>query len=117
MSPGELVEFLESVRFEPVVRFENTDVFAAGFFEPLVHGITITGIFLVNNDDTRVFFGIFFNNVKRAVGRTVVETDDFEVAQSLADNAVQTLTQVFLDVIDRDKHGEFRVHKVIIAWP
>lgn len=57
------IEGGKSVWFEPVVWFEDADVFTLGFFESLVHGVAIAGVWFIDDDNTRVFFSVGFNDV------------------------------------------------------
>lgn len=106
MPGGELVEVLESVDVEIIVRLEDADVFTPGALDSLVHAVAIARIGLIDDDDARVFLSEFLDDGVRIVGGAVVDADDFDVGESLVDEASERLTQIIGGVVDRDEDGE-----------
>lgn len=74
---GSLVHDAKSVRLDPIVGLEDADIFPLGVLEAEVHRIAIAGVFLINNRDTRIFLRKALHDGERAVGRAVIDTDNF----------------------------------------
>ena len=92
-------------RNDIIVRFDNPDVFAPGKTESLIHAVAITGILLVQDNDPGILCRIFRNDRRTGVGGTIVDADDFDLLQSLADDRIQTLAQIAFHIINRDQNG------------
>lgn len=81
----ELVEFFVSIELNPVIWLEDADIFSVSFFQALVHAVAITGIRLVDDDDTAIALRIFGEDFPRIISRAIVDTNNFEFAKSLVD--------------------------------
>lgn len=105
----------KSIGFDPIIRLEDADKFPFGALETEVHTVTVAGIFLIDDRDTRIFFSEALHDSERAVGGAVIDADNLEVAKSLADEARKRLSEILLDIVDRDKNRKFGRHILIIT--
>lgn len=103
---GELGEAGEGVELEPVVGFEEAEVAAAGELNSLVHAVAVAGVGLVEETETVVGGLVGFDDGERVVGGAVVDTEDFEVAEGLVDEGVESLAEIGGGVVDGDEDGE-----------
>lgn len=95
-----LIHKLEGIGFEEVIRLEDSHVLSLSYGEALVHGVAVTGIRLINNDEAIVARGILIDDFERGVGGAIVDADDLDIGKRLPLSAVQAFAQVTLDVTD-----------------
>ena len=103
---GELGEAGEGVEFEPVVGLEDADVAAAGEFDSLIHAVAVAGVGFVEEAKTGVGGLIGFDDGERVVGGAVVDAEDFEVAEGLVGEGVESLAEIGGGVVGGDEDGE-----------
>ncbi len=68
----------------------------------------------MDSDDAAILLGVRFNDVRRAIGRAVIDENNFEVLVSLTQNRIKASRKVLSGIIDRDDNGNEVLHKVII---
>ncbi len=112
---GGMIHRSKSIRLDPVVWLENTDKFPFGAFEAEVHAVAVTGIFLIDDRNARIFFSEALHDGKRAVSGAIIDTDNLEIAKSLADEAGKRLSEILLNVVNWDKNRKFGRHILIIT--
>ena len=74
------------MRVDLIVAIDETDIFAASFLKAIVSGGRLASVFLMNDFDTRIFFGIVVGDLARTISGAVVDEDDFEVLVGLVCN-------------------------------
>lgn len=79
-------EFGDESWFDFVVAIDKADVVAGGFFQTGVSCGGLTLVFLMNDFDAGVFFGVSVGDFFRAVGGAVVDEDDFKILVGLVNN-------------------------------
>lgn len=90
----------EEGRFDVVIAVDEADELAGSKFEPAIATGGLTGVFLMNDFDARVFFGVVVADFTRIVGRAIIDEDEFEVFVGLVKNGVETGGEVFGGVPD-----------------
>ena len=65
-------EFFDEVFVNRVVAINEADIFAGSNFETGISGGGLAGIFLMDNLNARIVFGIGIGNFARGIGRTIV---------------------------------------------
>lgn len=101
---SKLIKLFEGVDFEIIIGLEDTDIFAMGKFNSLVHTVAIAGVRLVENDYARVFGGEFLDDSQRIISGAVVDTDDFEFGEGLVDQASESRAQKLGSVVNWNKN-------------
>lgn len=56
ISSGVVVKFGKGIKFNVVIWFDDTDIFAAGFFQTTVHAVAVASILLFDDFDAGVRF-------------------------------------------------------------
>ena len=64
-------------------------------------------IFLMDNFNTLVFFGVMVGDFARIVSGTVVNEDDFETVVGLGEDGIEAGGEVFCGIINWDDDGNF----------
>lgn len=100
------VKFFESVRLDPVVWLENTNVCAVSAFEAEIHTVAVARIGFVDDLDAGVLGGEFLDDFEGLVGGAIVDTDDLEILEGLTSNTSERLAQICFDVINGDQNRE-----------
>ena len=101
----QVIQRLQRVGRERIVRFQDGYVFARCSIEPLVHGCSIAGIGFVNHAKAAVRVKIFLHNGTGAVGAAVVNADCLEIGEALGQHGIQAFAQVFLHVVNGYKQA------------
>ena len=65
------------VWFNLVVAIHKANIFAFSFFEADVSGGGLALVFLVNDLDARIFFGVVVGDLAGSVSRAIVDQNDF----------------------------------------
>ena len=68
----------------------------------------MTLVFLVDGDNARVFFGVFFDYFGRVISGAVVDDDNFEILISLSSDRSEAFVEILGSVVDRNNDGDFR---------
>lgn len=66
-------------------------------------------IFLSNDDDAFIFFGVLIDDFGGIVGGAVIYENDFEIGVGLVYDGVKAFSEIFGGVINGDDNGDFRV--------
>ena len=96
-----------AVRIKPVVCVQKLNVRAFRLFQGAVAGRALPRIALCQNGNPGIFLRIRLQNGSASVGRAVVDANNLNIFQSLANNAVQTLRQILFRIIrgnDNSQH-------------
>ncbi len=75
--------------FDFIVGVDETDIVAGGKIQTGVAGGGLAMIFLVDDFDTKVFFGIVIGNGIGIVSGAVVDKKNFEILMSLSEDRVE----------------------------
>lgn len=70
-------EAFDEVWFNLIVAIYKTNIFAFSFLEADISGDGLALVFLVNDLDARIFFGVVVGDLAGSVSRTVVDQNDF----------------------------------------
>ena len=92
-----------------VVRVGKGDIFAAGVGHTGISGCSQTAVGLVDDSHARVARGPCLADSTAAIGASVIDEDDLDVAQRLAEHRVDGLVKVSGGVVHRHDHREQRV--------
>ena len=84
----QVVQHLQRVGRERIVRFQDGYVFARCRIKPLVHGCSIAGIGFVNHAKAAVRIKVFLHNCAGAVGAAVVNADCLEIGEALGQHGI-----------------------------
>ena len=84
----QVVQHLQRVGRERIVRFQDGYVFARCRIKSLVHGCSIAGIGLVNHAKAAVCIKVFLHNGAGAVGAAVVNADCLEIGEALGQHGI-----------------------------
>ena len=98
---SDFVQVLIHIQRDIIIRLQDTDVFAGRPVQACVHGLSITAVRLVDDHDPFIFLLIAFQNRQGLIGRAIIHTDDLDVLQRLAYDAVHALMQILLHIISR----------------
>ena len=64
----------------------------------------------MQSEDTRVTRSILITNRSAAIGRTIINKDNFQILVALRQDRIDTLTQVRLYLVDGDDDGKFHLY-------
>lgn len=67
----------------------------------------LAGVFLMDEFNAFVFFGVLFDDLGGIVGGTVIDENDFEALVGLGKDGVEAGGEIFCGVVDRDDDGNF----------
>ena len=99
-----------------VVGIDKGDVFAPGLGQSPVAGRRYPGVALVKGHDTGLSGRISVDEGCRAVGRAVVDNQNFERRVVLVQHAVEAGRQKLLGIVDRYDDRDKRIHKPVGPW-
>ena len=88
-----------------IVRIEEADEVAGGFFEALVASGGLTLIFLSDDFDAGVFLGVLCDNCGGIVGGAIVNTNNFKILISLSENGIEAFWKVFGGIVNWNDNG------------
>ena len=111
---GQVGERLEHVEVGEVVALEDRDVLAPGQVEARVDTYAVAPVFLVNHDDARVVVGKLVQDLRRVVGRAVVDADYLYVLERLREQAPHARHNEDLVVVDGHDDGDFGLHRLVL---
>lgn len=109
-----VVHPLEGLRIRvKIVAVHKGDEFAPGFLHSQIPGRAGALIFLTNDLNAAVPGGVFLYNRRRRIRGAIVNTQNLNPFQRLAQDAVQAFSQKAFAVIDRHNNGyRWFVHMV-----
>lgn len=96
------IEHLEGVGLQVVVAIEEEDIFAAGVVESRIACSREATVGAVDGLDVGVAGGIAVGEDTAAVGGAIINAYSLEVGIGLAEQAIETLGQPGLDIVDWD---------------
>ena len=99
-----------------VVTIDEAEIFAGSFFETTISGGRLTTIFLVNDFDASILFGVIVGDFTRIVGGAVVDENDFEIFVRLIDERFDTFREIFSGIINWDYDGNFGTHFFLVSF-
>ena len=100
---------LQGIRRKPVVGIEHTDIVTLGTLQSFVAGMRLTTVLRQGNHfDTGITGCILLEQAQRAIGRTIIDTDDLNILERLSQQRVETLRKESLSIIDGNKNTNLR---------
>ena len=106
-------QLLERILKHKVVGLKDAHVLAARHLQAAVHRVAVAAVGLVDHLYTGVALHVLADDIWRAIGRTVVDTDDLDVFERLRHGGIKALAQVAFDIADGDKQRNFRGIRVL----
>ena len=85
-----------------VVGVDEQDVLAARKPDAHVARLGNTAVLAMERADASVFRGVGIEELRRAVDRAVVQTENLDIGKRLLDQAIQALREIAFDVVDGD---------------
>ena len=101
---------LEAVGQREIVGVHPRDQRRAGERHAVAKCPGEAGVFLADDTDTRIAPRVVGQDRARAVGRAVVDDDEFEIAERLLEDAFDRIGQMFLAIVDRHDDRNARFH-------
>ncbi len=103
---GEVPQELERVRIRiPVVRVHESDIFARGVIKREVARDAGAEILLAENLYAWMCRRIFLENLQRRILRAIINADYLDIRQSLRQDGIEALGEIFLGVEYGDYDG------------
>lgn len=104
---GRIKQAPEHIPLHHVVRVHKTDILSRSRFHAAVPRRGNTAVFPVNHPDAAVPVPPFAQYLRRTVGRTVIDANDFDIFHALAGQAFHTLVQISGNIItgNNDRNG------------
>jgi hypothetical protein len=100
---------LESVASGDVVRVHSRDEGSSGFGEALVESNHQSTVWGPSHSNSIVAVCKVREDSRRVIRRTVVEGQEFEIAEGLGEDALDRLFEVSAGLIDRHQHRDLRI--------
>lgn len=107
---GRSKQALEHIPFHHVVRIHKADILSHSRFHAAVPRHGNTAVFLVNYPDAAVPVPPFAQYLRRMVGRTVIDANDFDIFHALTGQAFHTLVQIGGNIITGNNDGNGYAH-------
>ena len=106
------IEHLQKIRVYPVITVHEGQPAAGtvrkGPVDAGIPGGGQTAVLLMDDMDPAVSPGIIFAQLSTVVRAAVIHQNQFKIGIALAQNAVHTAAQEFLDLVDRHNHTDVR---------
>ena len=94
--------FLKTVESGNIIGVHPGDKFTSSLGDGNIGSQTDAKIdFVSKGNNSRVFFGIGFDNFPRIVGGSVVNDNKFKISKSLMENTLNSINQITTGVVDR----------------
>ena len=106
-------QLLERILKHKVIGLQNAHVLAASHIQAAVHRIAVATIGLVDHLYTGVALHVLADDIRRAIGGAVVDTDDLDVPERLRHGRIEALAQIALDIANGDEQRNFRGIRVL----
>lgn len=104
-----IVELFEGAVGQIVVAVAEEEVLALGVLVAGLSGHHQAFVLLLGDDfHARVAGGVFAEYFSGAIRGCVVHAYYLNILERLPEHGVEAASEVFFDVVDRDKHGDFR---------
>ena len=84
---------------QPVIPIHKRDIISFGKLQTAVAGCAHAAVFIIIYFDTRIFYGIFFGDLRASVLCSVINYNDFQIFMALVNNGIQTLANVFFNSV------------------
>ena len=106
-------QLLERILKHEVVGLKDAHVLAARHLQAAVHRVAVAAVGLVDHLYTGIALHVLADDIWRAIGGAVVDTDDLDVLKRLRHGGIETLAQVAFDIADGNKQRNFRGIRVL----
>ncbi len=107
---GRSNQALEHIPFHHVVRIHKADIRSRSRCHAAVPRCGNAAVFLVNYPDAAIPVPPFAQYLRRTVGRTVINANDFDIFHALAGQAFHTLVQIGGNIIAGNNDGNGYAH-------
>ena len=115
--PGGLVKLLQRIRLDQVIGIQKVEIFSCCLLNPPIARGGNPSVFLTNRPDKGVFFAIFPQDLRRAVGGAVIHHKHLNLPQCLNGQAVEGFSQILLRIIGRNHNGYFWRQAATLSFP
>ena len=106
-------QLLKRILEHKVIGLQNAHVLATRHLQAAVHRVAVAAVGLVNHLDARISLHVLADDIRRAIGRAVVDADDLNVLERLRNGRIEALAQVAFNVADGNKQRNFRGIRVL----
>ena len=106
-------QLLERVLKHKVVGLKDAHVLAASHLQAAVHRVAVAAVGFIDHLYTGVALHVLADDIRRAIGGAVVDTDDLDVLERLRNGGIEALAQIALDIANGDKQRNFRGIRVL----
>ena len=106
-------QLLERILKHKVVGLKNAHVLTARHLQTAVHRVAVAAVGFVDHLYTGVALHVLADDIRRAIGGTVIDTDDLDVLERLRHGGIEALAQIALDIANGDKQRNFRGIRVL----
>ena len=97
---GKVIHILKHCGLGPVVGVHKIHIFTLRLINSGIAGTRSPAVFLMNNDNTRVFFGVFIADFAASVLSSVVNAEKLPIGKGLCLNAFYRLSDIILNTVD-----------------
>ena len=104
---------MERILKHKVVGLKDAHVLAARHLQAAVHRVAVAAVGLVDHLYTGVALHVLADDIWRAIGGAVVDTDYLDVLERLRHGGIEALAQVAFDIANGDKQRNFRGIRVL----
>ena len=106
-------QLLKRILKHKVIGLQNAHVLTARHLQAAVHRVAVAAVYLVNHLDACIALHVFADDIRRAIGRAIVDADDLNVLERLRNGRIEALAQVALNIADGNKQRNFRGIRVL----
>ena len=106
-------EYFVHVRLNEVVRLKDADIFARCPVKTDVHRVAVAGVLLRNHANARILRRKIGKNLRRGIGRAVVDAENLEIPVGLPDEACERFIQERRHIEARHDDGE--LHRAAVG--
>ena len=106
--PGGVKQQLHHLRMDPVVAVHKADPFPFGLSQSMIPGGGLALVLLVDHGNPAVLSGVFLADRRTPVRAAVVHQDDLKIREGLGKDAVHTLPQKSLRLVNRHNDTDLR---------
>ena len=96
-------QLLERILKHKVVGLKNAHVLTARHLQTAVHRVAVAAVSFVDHLYTLIALHVLTDDIWRAIGGAVVDTDDLDVLERLRHGGIEALAQVAFDIANRNK--------------
>ena len=106
-------QLLERILKHKVIGLKDAHILTARHLQAAVHRVAVAAVGLVDHLDAGVTLHVLANDIRRAVGRTVVNADNLDVLECLRHGGIEALAQIALNIANGNKQRNFRGIRVL----